>query len=452
MGAAEKQASDFESLSFIHTVLWAHVIIPLNPLTKKPCIKGWREITENTDAELEEWNRQFPNAMVGILTGRPSGFFAIDLDVKPERKLDGYASLRDLEKQHGKLPDTKQTATPGGGGHHYFKLPPGVRIRNRASQFAPGIDVRSTGGYVVAAGSVRSDGKTYKDLNEKSPAEAPPWVLFNAIFNNSTRARLAARNIRCAADFGDLPPAQWEAKARELCRPASSKGSPGALTDARKAAILKYVKDAIAKECAEISEAPEGYRDNDLYAGITRCMSLIRGAEQEGVNTIELEDEAFLDIVSAAYMMGNEWDESECQRKWESLVDVVEPRDLSHVGLDAKEKPTAESEFDDLGGAEAGQPGGPEAEKPGAEKPKLLEFMSELRQISDRARRARHRIRTHDSRQDVLGARSGNTHRSRPGLPRQESEAGAGPIRVSRRCAGLSESNDRRKRSSRRPR
>jgi hypothetical protein len=124
---------------------------------------------------------------------------------------------------------------------------------------------------------------------------------------------------------------------------------------------LKYVKDAIAKECAEISEAPEGYRDNDLYAGITRCMSLIRGAEQEGVNTIELEDEAFLDIVSAAYMMGNEWDESECQRKWESLVDVVEPRDLSHVGLDAKEKPTAESEFDDLGGAEAGQPGGPEA-------------------------------------------------------------------------------------------
>jgi RecA-family ATPase len=356
MMAAEKLVSDFESLARARMMFSQDVIIPLSPLTKKPLLKGWRAVRENTPEQLSTWGREYPNAMLGLLAGEPSGFFAIDLDVKPERGVDGYASLNELEAQHGALPATRQTQTPGGGRHYYFKLPAGVRIKNRASQFAPGIDVRSTGGYVVGAGSVRSDGKEYTEPEGSAlgAADAPPWLLFRAIFNKNTRDRLAARNIRCAADFGDMPPSQWEDRARELLRPLSRKGSPGALSEARKVRLIEYVKNAVAAECKAIAEAVDGERDDTIYASMTRCMSVIRGAEDEGADLGELEHEAFLDIAAAAESLGSEWNEDECTRKWDSLVDVVDPRDLSHVGLDATDKADPDDEFSDLGSSGAG--------------------------------------------------------------------------------------------------
>jgi hypothetical protein len=66
-------------------------------------------------------------------------------------------------------------STPSGGTHYYFQYNEG--IRNRGS-FEPGIDVRGEGGYVIAPGSVRSDG-CYYDWKSKGTgvAAAPAWLL-----------------------------------------------------------------------------------------------------------------------------------------------------------------------------------------------------------------------------------------------------------------------------------
>jgi putative DNA primase/helicase len=378
MSAEKKQqpAMCFADQAFMYRMLWGGAVIPVNPLTKKPLVK-WRHIkAENPPEEIDEWAKQFPNAMLGVLCGERSAerYFVVDRDRHVDKEgnvKDGFASFAALEKKYGlPAPETMGTRTPGNGAHSYFKLPPGVKIKNSASQFAPGVDIRSTGGFVVAAGSMRADRKTYDHVGPYGIADAPSWVLFHALFRSRQRERLAARGILCAADFGDLPVEQWTAKARELLRPPRKDGGSRPVCEtARKEVLLKYAMTAFEREYEAIQGLPQGYRDTELYASMTRCVSLLRGLEEEGFEVSGLEVDVFNSVTDAAAGLGDDyqcWDEENCQRKWDSLIDAadagdIEARDLSNVGLDAKEKPNAEDEFPDLGGpdtakADTGKP------------------------------------------------------------------------------------------------
>lgn len=304
--------------------------------------------------------------MVGLPTGRlisGNAFFVLDLDER--ENVSGSASLIALEQKYGPLPKTLRVRTPSGGIHIYFRQPL-CKLPNRAGEFADGVDVRGDGGFVVAPGSIRSDGKAYEWIDDDfyEIAEAPPWVLYHAIFSKNQRARLAARNVHCAEDLGAVPVHLWAAKAREICRVKSDKASdPSAMTDARKAAIVKYVKEGVARECLKISEAVEGTRDDTLQRSVMPCLSLLLGAEQEGVDISELESEVFDAIVAAADTLGGEFNEDAVQRKWDAQMEVCDPRDLSHVGLDAKERASAQEEFADLGGTSQQSGGKSETEK-----------------------------------------------------------------------------------------
>jgi hypothetical protein len=67
-------------------------------------------------------------------------------------------------------------STPSGGGHLYFRPPPGVEIRNSAGKLGPGLDVRGVGGYVVAPPSV-IDGKAYRwDITEPAKVLPEAWA------------------------------------------------------------------------------------------------------------------------------------------------------------------------------------------------------------------------------------------------------------------------------------
>jgi len=104
-------------------------------------------------AMIEQWWAREPDANIGIATGEASGFFVVDID----RKNGGLESWLTLTANREE-PETAIVSTSSGGVHFYFKLPPNGEIRNSASTVAPGIDVRGSGGYVVAAGSTRPDG------------------------------------------------------------------------------------------------------------------------------------------------------------------------------------------------------------------------------------------------------------------------------------------------------
>jgi hypothetical protein len=105
---------------------------------------------------------------VGIVTGPLSGILVLDVD-GPE----GEAEL----KKHGH-PITPMVRTASGGLHLYFKHPDtdirtGIRV-------APGLDVKASGGYVVAPPSVGPNGKPYEwlvSLEDVEPAEPPDWLM-----------------------------------------------------------------------------------------------------------------------------------------------------------------------------------------------------------------------------------------------------------------------------------
>ena len=99
------------------------------------------------------------------------------LDIDP--KHGGDESLEELTIKHGRLPNTREQITGGGGRHILFKHPGGhIQNRQDKSAIAPGIDVKANGGFFVATPSLHSSGNRYQwdGLEDTGIAELPGWL------------------------------------------------------------------------------------------------------------------------------------------------------------------------------------------------------------------------------------------------------------------------------------
>lgn len=146
MGLFLKPALDYQRLGFS--------VIPVVPGQKKAAIE-WKEFQNRiaTLEEITEWSLQWPNANVGIVTGKISDLFVVDLDkYKPE-----YDPAIELE--HFDCLNTPTVLSPKGGHHLYFKYCEGVTI---GAGVFPAVDVRGEGGYIIAPPSVNGSGKPYE--------------------------------------------------------------------------------------------------------------------------------------------------------------------------------------------------------------------------------------------------------------------------------------------------
>jgi hypothetical protein len=132
--------------------------------------------TRDPDEIQRDW-RRWPNACIGITTGRNSGFFVVELDTPAGHNVDGIAAMKQLEDLHGKLPETLRAISPSGSLHYYFQYPEGVEVRNSTSRVGPGIDVRGEGGMVIAPPSNRPGKGVYRWDNDYPIAAAPQWLL-----------------------------------------------------------------------------------------------------------------------------------------------------------------------------------------------------------------------------------------------------------------------------------
>jgi hypothetical protein len=127
--------------------------------------------------QIREDFSSWPNAGIGIPTGPENEIFVVEADTKEGHKVDGIASLAELENQHGELPHTLMAQSPTGSLHFYFNYPTdGTIIKNSVSAIAPGIDIRGRGGMVIAPPSKRPDG-FYQWLNTAAIVDAPDWLL-----------------------------------------------------------------------------------------------------------------------------------------------------------------------------------------------------------------------------------------------------------------------------------
>jgi putative DNA primase/helicase len=141
---------------------------------KSPLITGWQEKASSSKEVVAAWWDKYPNANIGLLTGKKANLVVVDVDVKKGAR--GMESLKQLQDECGKL-DTRMVHTPSGGLHYYFSYPQGVdTLKNRAN-LMPGIDIRADGGLVIAPGS-SIDGNRYEfeDI-DKEIAELPQKLL-----------------------------------------------------------------------------------------------------------------------------------------------------------------------------------------------------------------------------------------------------------------------------------
>lgn len=144
-------------------------MIPIEPRGKRPLVSwtGYQRRTASEE-EVRAWWTRWPDANIGIVTGRVSGIVVVDVDGTA-----GSGSLRNRA-----IPPTVVCAT--GRGHHYYFAHPGFNVANR-THLLPGVDVRGEGGYVVAPPSTHENGKQYAWGQDSSPqdeelARVPDWL------------------------------------------------------------------------------------------------------------------------------------------------------------------------------------------------------------------------------------------------------------------------------------
>lgn len=155
----------------LHHARNSYRIFPLVPNGKVPLIPKERGghgcLDATTDlVRVEEWWDQYPQANIGIATGR--GLLVIDVD--PRKDPAWLSHLQALA-----LPQTFTVRTWSGGWHCYLNMPLKASI-TIGTDLLPGIDWRGDGGYVVAVGSV-VNGNMYEIAKGLPIADAPQELL-----------------------------------------------------------------------------------------------------------------------------------------------------------------------------------------------------------------------------------------------------------------------------------
>lgn len=122
---------------------------------KKPLL-NWKEFQERhaSEAEIDLWFRMWPDANIGIVTGKISGLTVVDVEAGGQFN----------------FPRTFTVATGGGGRHFYYKYQEGVDNKARILELT---DIRGEGGYVVASPSIHSSGNKYQVIDDYALTDFP---------------------------------------------------------------------------------------------------------------------------------------------------------------------------------------------------------------------------------------------------------------------------------------
>lgn len=152
---------------------------------KAPLGYQWQKTTKETAmkklmSEAKKWVAKTAEPInLGILTGRPSGIFVVDID----KQDSGLESWQQLTK--GLDVKTLVANTPSGGHHYIFSYDDRLDIFNSTAKAVMingnkvGIDFRSTGGQIVIAPSVYDHQSYTLDLSQ--PITRMPDTLFEVL-------------------------------------------------------------------------------------------------------------------------------------------------------------------------------------------------------------------------------------------------------------------------------
>lgn len=141
---------------------------------------SYKDATTDT-AIINMWFKYEPNLNYGVRLGQEvgtTGKMVIVVDVD-SYKVGGAEALDELERLHGRLPETVEVLTGAGGSHRYFLTDCSISFVGKIGE---NIDLK-VNGYVVGPGSMHASGRRY-EMEASSDlfagcgmAELPQWVI-----------------------------------------------------------------------------------------------------------------------------------------------------------------------------------------------------------------------------------------------------------------------------------
>lgn len=164
------------------------MVFPCLPHQKVPATPHGVKDATTDESQIRAWWEKNPNFNIAVACGLESGVHVVDVDVQESSGVDGWESLAHFAEAGNSLPETVMQHTPRGGAHYFFSaaIPPVNR-----NSFAPGIDIRSSGYYVVLAPSVHPNGGVYAWGKGCAPWDRQP-ADYPAFMRPTTRAPWAS--------------------------------------------------------------------------------------------------------------------------------------------------------------------------------------------------------------------------------------------------------------------
>jgi hypothetical protein len=164
--------SEFDFPNKAHALRYASRGFPVFPChrNKSPMTAhGFKDATTDARQILTWWDAS-PEASIGVPT---AGYLVLDVDARK----GGDQTLAEYEAKHGPMPVTPTAKTGSGGRHYWFAKPEGKAFKSKAS-IAPGLDVRTDGGYVIVPPSVNEVGPYAWLVALDAPMALPPaWFV-----------------------------------------------------------------------------------------------------------------------------------------------------------------------------------------------------------------------------------------------------------------------------------
>lgn len=149
------------------------------PKVKQPMpFFRWKDQSSTNEVAIREWWRRWPDAAPALDLGK-SNLLVVDAD-RHDAEHDGVEAWATVLEEEGVSPDgIPIVGTPNNGSHWFFKQD--GSFGNGKGSLPRGVDVRGSGGYVVAPGAILADGRAYEVFGDPAAAPMMPGWLAERI-------------------------------------------------------------------------------------------------------------------------------------------------------------------------------------------------------------------------------------------------------------------------------